>query len=342
MPKTAIQEDVDKTTAIVVDTDITQVEPVVNAELDIDTKVSREEIMDRITARRNEEMQNDLEVETVKEVTTVEEEIEIEPSDKTVKIKVDGIESEVTEKEIREYQKQIAADKRLEDAAKKEKELLDRQAAIDAKEIKLSDSIKTFEEITKKTQAIKAEEDDDSEALADQLITSVFEEDKKTTAKILKKIRSKPETGKVIETQKIDRGELSQAVNLALSEEKRLAAVRNFEKNHTDIAKRPGLRTEVNERTKVEMREDPGASWEDVIERAVKYVRKDLIKLSGMKEVKKENDVKNELANRKEKKVVLGNSVTSTVSAKSSMTTKSAEPTLTVIQQMRKSRGQPY
>ena len=297
--------------------------PEVDAVINIEEKVSRDTVMENIAARRAKELQDEMGESEVK-IEPIEPEVKV---DKKIKVKVDGVESEVTEQEIREYQKQKAADKRLEDSARREKELNERQARLDDRERQLAQqaAIKVVEEL------------DDSEELAEKLISSVFDEDKKTAADIIRKLKT--EKG-VSATQKIDQSEVNRAVTTALSERERQDAIAKFNTEYKDLAERPGLRTEVNERTKIEMRNDPDASWEDIIIRAAKFVRKDLAKIVGAKEEKP--DVKTELEIRAEKKSELGNSVKTTVSAKDDMEVVPKGPNLTPIQQIMKSRGQPY
>jgi hypothetical protein len=339
--ESAIQKDVEQ------ETETTQIIPDEGNEIDLDTKTSRDEIMNTVIERRKEEVQNEIDEEDFTETETFEEEISIESetdtdsSEKTVKIKVDGVESEVTEKEIREYQKQLAADKRLAEAAEKEKLLREREALIAAREEEIRRNAEAIETRLKPSQTTN-ESEDDLEDLADQLITSVFEEDKKATTEILKKLRPKNTPVQQIPVPKLNRSELNQAVVQAIDEQKRLAAVKRFEEKYSEFANRPGLRADVNERTKIEMQNDPDASWDDIIDRAVEHVKNDLAALSGVKsEDNKEKDVETEIKERRKKKSNLEKPVTTAAGGKSNMTVKPNIPALSVVEQMRKSRGQP-
>ena len=308
--------------------------PDTTPEIKIEDKMSREDVMEGIAARRKEELLDEI-GETIEPEVKIEPIVEPEPEpiaevDKKVKIKVDGVESEVTEKEIREYQKQLAADKRLQASAMREKELNERQARLDVRE----------QEIVRKAEVKKIEEPDDSEDLAEKLISSVFDEDKKSAADIIRKLKVKPDVQTIQKPVSMDPDKVSQAVTEALSERDRKTAITKFETDYVDLASRPGLRAEVNERTKIEMQEDPNASWEDIIVRAADYVKEDLAKVIGIKV--EPDPVKTELEIRAEKKSGLETSVKAAAGIKADINAAVKRPALTPIQEIMKSRGQPH
>ena len=347
MPEAAIQQDVVDAPKgdDVTNKDTVVIEPAEDPTIDIEKKMSRDDVMAQITERRNKELQDEIdeapeevkpvepEVETEEEEDTVPEidvEVEpIEPEVKTVKVKVDGVESEVTEKEIREYQKQKAADKRLDELSRAKEDLSKRQAALDAKE----------KEIQEAQAVIDAAENDNADELATKLTSSMFEEDKEAVAEVIREIIAKRDAKAIpaAEPVKIDSTEVSQHVNDALNERDRKKAIAKFDEEYPELASRSGLRAEVNARTIVEMQEDPEASFWKVIERAAEYVKDDL---AGVMGVETKSEVSDELARRAEKKSDLGNSVKTVVSKKAAMVTKPKAKKLTPFQQLQKARGQ--
>ena len=84
-------------------------------------KTTRESIMDSIVANRTEELEADLETDVPEdEDLSVETEVDAQAIEDlespTVKVKIDGVETEVTPEEIREYQVNKAADIRMREA----------------------------------------------------------------------------------------------------------------------------------------------------------------------------------------------------------------------------------
>lgn len=347
MSETAIQKDV------VEEPKTTDIEIEKTNEIDIDKKSPRESVMDNIYKKRREVLDREIEDEAFKPKTEEKVEIDLEPAPepkvaKAVKIKVNGVESEVTEKEIQEYQKQKAADVRLDELSREraafekekeetrkrlEQEKADREKFLAAEALKIAQA---------------ADDVDDAEELAEKLISSVFEEDKKSAAEIIRKLKSKRDVTAIPAAapaiQKIDSSEISRAVESALDMKERQKASKRFDVEYKELASKKALRAEVNERTIIEMQADPGASYWEVIDRAAKFVKADLAKTLGMEEVKKVDDdpLKTEFDRRAANKKELGSTVKTAATVKASLETGPAKPKLTVIQQMKKDRGQPY
>jgi hypothetical protein len=300
---------------------------------DTEKKSVRSEIMDQIVKKRRQELDQEIEEDLPAEesfeekIAVAEPEPVKEPERLTVKI--DGEERKVTEAEIREYQKQVAADKRLEEAAALRRSLEERQAAIEARERELE-----------ARRTVEVEDDIDPSVLAEDLIESVTMEDKERTTEIIKKLRGKKDVAAIQQAPAVDPRYIDSAVTAALDRKEQAKAVERFNSEFPELATRPGFRAEVNARTIEEWKIDPAASYWDVIERAANHVKRELSSVFGVKqEARKSDPVKEALEARAEKKRVAADSVKSGVSARAPSETVS-RPVLTPFQQLQKARGQ--
>lgn len=129
----------------------------------------------------------------IKEDEEKAEEVEEKPVEKkpdqverqTRKVKIDGEEMEVDDEElIRGYQKNQTASRRLEEAAKRAKELDGREAVIRAEETRIAG----IEQQIKKTVAHVEEDDSDSGAELKSAINAIYEGDTASAEKLFGKL----------------------------------------------------------------------------------------------------------------------------------------------------------
>jgi len=323
----AIQKDVVKDEGLDVDhestTDIVLDEKPL---IDLEVKTDRDTIMDQITERRNQEI--------AKEIGEDESELESELESETepvVKVKIDGVESTVTEKDIREYQKQRAADTRLEEVNRKHAELAAKEAELEAREAAL-----------KRAPAAPipapAPVDDtaDLRDLSKDLIRTVFAEDEEGVTEIIKKIRGVRQAPAVQPSESA----VSEAVNRTLMEKERKEAVKRFSREYAALDSNTGLRDAVDTQTIKERQKDLDADIWTIIDRAAKHVKKETAAALGL-EVKDESvaPAVTEKDKRLEAKRGAGPAVKSTATVKASLV-KEVPKKLTAFEEIAKARGQ--
>jgi len=315
----AILKDVEGTdTATKSTTDIVLDAPLL---IDTDVKTDRSTIMDQITERRNQQI--------AAEMDEPEPEPEPEPVP-VVKIKVDGVESTVTEKEIREYQKQKAADIRLEELNKKVAELVARETALVSKEAKLA-----------VPAPVVVDDAVDFKGLSKQLIANVFAENEEGVTQILEKVRGKSQVPVTVQPV-LTEEDISAAVSRTLKEKERKDAVTRFAREYSTLDQNIGLRTAVDQQTIVEHQSDPDADIWTIIDRAAKHVKKETAVALG---VKIEEPVADTLAviSDKERRVAAkrgaGPAVKATATIKAPLA-KEELTKLTPFQELQKARGQ--
>ena len=345
MPEAAIQEDV--VTATERAGDKVDIQPVETPEIDLEQKMDREDAMSRILANRDKELEDEIGEGFIQEPAieetidaepeVIKEEPELEPE--TIKIKVDGVESEVTEKEIREYQKHKAADMRLNDINKTTEDLAKRQVDIEAAERRIADR-----EAEKAAQVVAGKEKADAidyDALSDQIMSGVLEEDKAKVTEALRKMTPKKDATaiQVQPAQTLSKSDIHSIIDSRDMWKEQDKAKKKFAEDYPHIAGVKWLKDAVNERTKVEMTDDPAASVGEIISRAAKYIDNGLKDITG-KEEEKPDPVKAELQARAKEKAQMGDSIKTAATAKSAITSKSDIPKLSAIEQIKKDRGQ--
>ena len=196
---------------------------------------------------------------------------EVKPEGETeVAIKVDGEEVPgVTEKDIREYQKHLAADKRLEDVNARSKELdLRAQNVANAE----AQAARLIEDAKSKQKSNKVAINDD---VAKDLSNAILTEDNAAVAKIL---------GQVVQSVQVDTPaqnnqplDIDKAVATAIQADRyktqEKEARNKFATEHSDIAGKPLLLKMVNERVAELWQANNEAEPWDLFDRAANDVR---------------------------------------------------------------------
>lgn len=161
-----------------------------------------------------------------------------------IKVKVDGVEAEVTEDDIRDrlglegrklqpsdiraYQKHVSADRRLQQAAEERRELDERTRAIEAKETALR-----AQEERAAAPPPKEPAPDPADAEARELYDSLFSGDEAGGIEVIKKIITRPQAApEPVNVASI----ASQAAELAQRQLDWTAAQKEFVKDYPDLA----------------------------------------------------------------------------------------------------------
>ncbi len=343
MPKDAIQTDAEEVVDVPENTIGETTDIVVDkpAELNIDEKVDREVIMDQIVQRsidaREEEMLKDTpevgdvvedppdEAAVEDEVTPPKEEI-VEPK---VKVKVDGVESEVTADEIRNYQIGKAADKRLADAnAQAQRIVQDAQAQAD--QIAEAARVET-----------PAAEKVDLKDAAGKLTQAIFQEDEEAVAKILEGITQQSAPVAAPMPQAVTQEYISKAVAASLKQEETLKAIDRFKTEYKELYSDDSLKAAVNSQSIVEREKDPSADDWTLLKRSAEHVKRVAAEAFGIIPPKDEKDVVIPgNAERKEKKRKTVVPIRPAVKAANRDPDGRFKPKLSAFEQIQKSRGQ--
>ena len=330
----AIQEDV------VGEEEIPDVEESGKVELILDEKIpaepevksNRDTVMDQITARRNQELSEELGepiVEEEEEPPVEEKRIPDEAAEVTVR--VDGVESKVTEAEIREYQKQKAADARLEEASAKAQELADREAELVARE-------NAFAAREQELAAAELVDDVDDSELAKDLIAKVFAEDEAGVTDVIKKVRRVQQPAAAPTAPEVSDDAVNLAVERTLKGRERKEAIQKFAEAYPTLDSNAGLRYAVDAQTIVERQADPDASVWDIIDRAAKHVKQEMAAALGLAVVE-DTSVIDDKAERIAAKAGAGPAVKATAASKQPLVAP-VKKELTAFEQLRQARGQ--
>jgi len=244
-------------------------------------KSSRDQIVDKIAEKRNEEVQ----AEILPDAPAADAEELVE---KKIKVKVDGVESEVTEAEIREYQKQKAADVRMQNIAKEREALEAREAEIKAKEdLLIQRGITPSGPPAPVEKPVNKFSEDD----ADNLITAVFAEDKAKVMEIMSKAGAGAVAPQVVtQPATISAEEFNRRLDAREAEKARVDAVAKFEKEYPDLNE--NFKSVVDNQTVVEMEKTPDAAPWEIIQRAAEHVKKVMSESLGVAPEKKVEAVK--------------------------------------------------
>ena len=174
-------------------------------------KSSRDSIMDQIAARRSEELTK----EGVEFAEALDADADIAPAPEKVPIKVDGVESEISKedlsKQVMEYQKHKAADTRLDEAAQRQKDLDDREAAIAAREASIQTPPPPPPE--------PAAEPVDVDGIVDGIMDSVFNEDREGLREAVTQLLP---GGQVVQQPVLNQGDIDAAVERSAEKKNRV------------------------------------------------------------------------------------------------------------------------
>ena len=235
-----------------------------DAVLDDSTSRSREEIMSSIVEKRNAEVDSEiaLDVEDVKP--------------EKIAVKINGEESMVTPEEIKDYQKQRAADEKFREVDKDKKALAEREKAFAAREAAFA---KERAKVMAKPAVKPVQVDIDLDSTAEELITSVFAEDKEAVKKVLAKMRSAP-AAPTAQPARVTNGDIEAVITQRERRIELQKAVKRFETDYADLS---DFRDNVDKRTIVEQQKDPNATPWEIIDRSAKHVRTSMAAVLGAK-----------------------------------------------------------
>ncbi len=294
----------------------------VEVEVEVEVKSSRDEMMDSIVARRSEILEDELEDEALETPETPETpETSETPETDQITVKIDGEELQVTPQQIAEYQKNRAADVRIDEASALQKANEERAAELDRREAELV-------ERQESTPATPAVPDADISELSKQLTQAVFDEDHAAVADIMVQLRA-PKTD-VVRQDPVDVGA---AVSQELFRREQKKAIGRFEEEYEVLAKDTALRSAVNERSKIEGQEDPDADVWTILDRSAKHVVNDLTQKFGGK------TPANDMESRKQRKAAAGDAVKAKTSGKAPVR-KPEAPKVSAFEQIKRGRGQ--
>jgi len=290
----------------------------------------REALLEKIADERQEEIEDEIEeedapVEKDEDLSKTEEEDEIIADDvekkEKVVVKIDGVEEEVSPEEIREYQKNRSADKRMREVSEQKK-------VNDAKEAELK---RLEQEVSERTSGLS---DEKAKELAARLNQAVFDENPEETAKVMQEI-SKNTPERPAASAEIN----DAAVDRVLYRKEQKKAIAKFEKDYENLATDPDLRSAVNRQSIEEKEKDPNASVWEIINRSAVHVKDKIAQKLGLKEEPEPKIELTELEKRRKKKAEANDSVESTSSLKSSLTPRKKKQ-LSAFDELKKSRGQ--
>jgi hypothetical protein len=215
------------------------------------------------------------------------------PKTAKMRLKIDGAEVEESfDRVTRGYQKGAAADKRLEQATLKQRELEERERDLTARGEALTQqeqaALAGLQKMEKQHKAGALSEDAYND-LSQQLVKALLEDDDPVegVAKILPQILQSNQSP-------LDQDELDWIIESKFrsrEERRRAEARRNaiikaqsrFAKDYSHLDKNPLLRGLVNEQTKILVREKPDADPWEIIKEAAEYVETGLEGQSGSK-----------------------------------------------------------
>lgn len=324
-----------------------------NTALDIDAKSDRDKLFEEITQRRHEQITGEIgDVEEVDHGTdpiedppegavTGEPESETLPAEEeTVTVKIDGEERTIPkdefDRQIREYQKHAAADKRLKEATDRANELAERERRLQEREKVLA------KREAAPPAAIEVPKED-FKVLAQKLSTAMFQEDTDEMAAILTQIQGAG--GQVAsQTQADINAIVARQVQEELSNREMKShqvtlrkAVSKFNTEYKDLAEDPVLQAAVDRQTIEEQRLDPEADPWTIIKRSAEHVKDRLVKAS--KPADKRDSVVDNKEDRVNKKRSAGPPVRS-ATTKSNLEPEDKEPKLSPVQEIMRARGQ--
>lgn len=297
----------------------------VSEEKSIPTSSGRDDVMAQILANRKEglkhegtELDTDLEVPEVVEEEPDEEVVadaegeEVVDSDPnegetdSIKVKVDGEEFDVSPKQIRDYQVNIAADRRLKEANRI-------KAEAEVEKIRLQKKFKELEQQNAE-EGRKAFTTEDARTL----MKSMFdEEDPDKVAELLNKLTPETSEEKTLEQPSFDPKQVFEMVSKAVDQKTYLneadEADQYFREHYSKYAKNPVMFGAVQTRISQLAEVDSDVGPMQLMKQAVTDVKADLKKLGVNdidEEVKTQNDSKTnerlEVKKKSAKKVVHG------------------------------------
>lgn len=241
----------------------------------------------------------------------------------TIKVKVDGEEQEVTQDElVRAYQKNSAADRRLEEASRISRE---------AKELLASAQLQVTRQATEKEPPPAAAEEDE---VFDRFVSTLYEGDKEAAKAAYRELQQKT-TGKGRDTATPSRAEIVEEVKQQLELDSALAG---FRKEFPDIWKDPHLSKIADERLDAELAGGKHATFNDAMIAAGNGTR-DWMKSVGMTGTLAQDTPTVDLNTRLERKAGITNLRTAST-RNATAPEPEASDQRSVIADMRKARGQ--
>lgn len=223
----------------------------------------RDTIMESIMVNRNTELEDEIALD----VPPVVEIVEVEESE--IAVKINGEERTISESDIKEYQKGVAADEKFKEVAREKKALEQREAAFAQREAAfIAEREKAA--ATPVSEPVPVVDDDDLDATAESLITSVFAEDKEGVKRILKKTLARP-PAPVAEPQVITPADIDAVMDQRERSKTLKDAVMRFNEEYPELSK--GFSEDVDRQTIVEMQSDPEATPWDIIKRSAEHVK---------------------------------------------------------------------
>lgn len=262
--------------AILTDVETETVEEEVTEEAPLS---AREEMLASIQKKRIAELEEDgvefeaKEPEEDEDVLKVEEVEEEEPEEEVVEVKVDGEDQTVSAKEIREYQKNKAADKRLEEASTKAKALEARELALAKAEMMLAERDAEAKRQTKaKPVAIQKD-------VASKFSEAILTEDHDTVAELLSQVAQTRQQVPPVNVDSVVQTAVEKAVNASNYKTKVEKANAKFAKTHEDVVNTPIIQSMVNLRIKEMWDRNPEMEPWDLFNSAAVAVKDEL----GMK-----------------------------------------------------------
>ena len=310
----------------------------------LEEKLSRHESeIERIAANVQEGHENfDNDITGKEEEPTVTEEEYHNPllrkdDEWYVNAKVDGKEVEVPWNEVvSQYQKKSSGDKRLQQAAEKQRELEDYEAKLNAYRTQLESQTRP-----PSTDAGESPSDPDAtDALYEQYHDALFQGDETKASKLLKKIRTseKPapqiDVKNIIERTKAEMREEEKKARERGYESRRKQAVEMFHKEFPEVAQDKSLLAVADRRSAELYAENPTRDPWDIMQECATYAREWLMqyvdelggKSKGVTRQKRKQDM-DEVAPR---------------NVRGHLGEDETQPTYSdIISEMKKERGQP-
>jgi hypothetical protein len=198
---------------------------------------------------------------------------------RTYKVKVLGQESEVDEDAlIAGFQKAQAAERRLQEAAEATRRVAQKEAELREREAALNAIQQAKQQATSDVEV--AELDD----LAQELMDSVFEEDKEGVKRAIKKVAalSRAQNIPQQQTRQVSQEDIDRGVEEALRRKEANKAIARFREEYRELANDPDGWRLVNEQSKVEMMQNPGADIWTIIDSSARAVKQKLAGLAGV------------------------------------------------------------
>jgi hypothetical protein len=178
------------------------------------------------------------------EEVTPEEPTDEEP--RKFKVKIDGEEQEVTEDDlVKHYQKQVASERRFEEAANIRKDAEQRLRELEEREA----AMKAKENVARQEQEDEDDAGEEIESLFSELTDAVLTEDKKKGIDVIRKLRGKP-TPQTTQVQGMDPEEIDRRMELTIARADYKRNLRDaqvkFAGEFKDLDANPILRESVN------------------------------------------------------------------------------------------------